>query len=72
MTLFVNYEEIIIIKVLDRLVCMYVTAWMLNEVFLQVSLVKIENQTAQFVLQLPIVLRWTSVFIHKLCWIDQN
>lgn len=44
---------------------MYVTAWMLNEVILQVSLVKIENQTVQFVLQLPIVLRWKTVFIHK-------
>lgn len=44
---------------------MYVTAWILNEVFLQVSLVKIENQTVEFVLQLPIVLSWKTVFIHK-------
>lgn len=62
---FVNYEEIIIIKVFDRSVCMYVTAWTLNEVFLQVSLAKIENQTAQFILQLAIVLRWKTAFIHK-------
>lgn len=60
---FVNYEEIDYNY--QSFGQMYVTAWMLNEVFLQVSLVEIENQTVQFVLQLPIVLRWKTVFIHK-------
>lgn len=49
---FVNYEEILIIKVLDG--CMLLLECLI--VFLQVSLVKIANQTVQFVWQLPIVL----------------